>query len=242
MIKEQNIRKLLFRKSGKRNNLEATKPLQAAKRIQNYLTILFLFFGNNIFAQDTNAFKRIVINEEEMKQVENITKLNAEELQLFKQTTEVKINEFQNCIIIIGDKSKPEFDRNKAITSAVQLFVPDAKMQTSILYPTGEVKISSYLIEKYLQRLKGLPYAKVEINFYNIAYLSEFKIGSENKYHGTATIFQEFKGITNEGAIYTERTVKTIDIILEYVEDEFFKVKRWTIKLGDIKVTETRKV
>ncbi len=220
--------KLQFRNFGKRNKLIS-------------LLIAFSLISKFALSQEIASNERIEVSKDEMKQIEKVTKLSAEELQLFKQTTEVKINEFQNCIIIIGDKSKPDFDRNKAITSAMQLFIPDAKMQTSVLYPNGETKISTYPIGKYLQRLKGLPFAKVVINFYDIAYLSEFQLGKDNKYYGTATIFQEFKAISKDGNVYTDRTVKTIDIILEYVEDNFFKVKRWTIKLGDIKVVETRK-
>jgi len=81
----------------------------------------------------------------------------------------------------------------------------------------------------------------VEIRFYNFAYISNLILGADGKYHATATVFQEFKGIRADGSEYLDYTTKSIDIIVERVEDEFFKgVVRWVVKLGNIKVVETK--
>lgn len=165
--------------------------------------------------------------------------LTKEELDAFKITTVNKVQELENCISIIGSKSQAEDNRNKAINAALKLFIPDAKMQVSVL-KSRKTTVNTYSMRTYLYRLKSLPYSKVEITFYDLAYISDFQPGADGKYYATAVIFQEFKGFTGDNISYTDSTKKTIDVVVELREDPFFKVKRWTILLGDIKVTETR--
>jgi hypothetical protein len=55
-----------------------------------------------------------------------------------------------------------------------------------------------------------------------------------------ATILQEFTGFQGDNIAYTDITKKEIEIIIDLVEDPFFKEKSWRIFLGDIKATETR--
>jgi len=162
--------------------------------------------------------------------------LSPEELKDFKIAVENKVNELQNNIVIIGSKNEKEDIRNQAIKSALKLFIINAMMQ--VTNKNGNIK--SYGVEDYFYRLMSLPYTKVEIRFYDLAYISNFRKGNDNRYHATATIFQEFKGFTGDNVTYTDRTSKSIDIILEYGEDEFFKVKRWIVKLGNIKINEIR--
>jgi hypothetical protein len=95
-------------------------------------------------------------------------------------------------------------------------------------------------MEKYLARLKSLPYTKVVIKFYDIAYIRDFTKGADGKYYSTATIIQEFNGFSNDDMIYSDITKKDIEIIIDIVEDTFFQEKRWKIYLGDIKATETK--
>jgi hypothetical protein len=95
-------------------------------------------------------------------------------------------------------------------------------------------------MEKYLARLKSLPFTRVVIKFYDIAYISDFTKGPDGKYYSTATIIQEFTGFKDDNIVYTDVTKKDIEIIIDIVEDKFFKEKRWKIYLGDIKATETK--
>ncbi len=222
-----DIRKSQFRKSGFRSF---------------FLVLAHMFFlaGNIIIAQ--TAGERYSMTSNEMDIVKrNLDKstgnnLSKDELANFQKNVEHKVNELQNCIKLIGSKTESDDIRYKAIESGLKLFIPDAKMQVSI--QKGN-KIKTYLIEDYFYRLMSLPYTNVEINFYDLAYISNFYQGEDGAYHATATIFQEFKGYYGDEVAYTDRTVKTIDIILEYTEDEFFNIKRWIVKLGNIKVTET---
>ena len=175
--------------------------------------------------------------ERNLENAKDVPKLSKEELEHFKKSVENKINELQNNIIIVGSKDEKDEIRMLAIESCLKLFIPDAKMQVSNK-KTGKVK--TYLMEKYFHRLMSLPYTKVVIKFYDIAYVGNFYKGTDGRFHATATIFQEFKGYYGDDEEYIDKVSKTIDIILEYAEDEFFKTKRWTVKLGNIKVHETK--
>jgi len=164
-----------------------------------------------------------------------------EDIELFKEHTRQKVDEFQQHIVTIGDKSQPAEKRDMAEREALKLFFKDAQMETSTVMPDGSIKITSRPMEKYLSRLKSLPYTQVVIEFYDIAYIREFTKGPDGRYYSTATIFQKFTGFDGDNILYTDVTQKEIEIILELVEDKFFNEKRWVIFLGNIKATETKK-
>jgi hypothetical protein len=234
----KNIQELQFRKFGIINSM----PMSKKKIIFRSLLILVFVIiglrlvcaqpGNNEFKLDNQD---VVIIKRNLAATEKV-ELSPAELEDFKVSVENKINELQNSIKIIGNKQESDETRNKAVKLALKLFIPKATMQISS--KSGAPK--SYLMEDYFFRLMSLPYTKVEINFYDLAYISNFYKGEDGNYHATATIFQEFKGYNGDNVAYTDRTSKTIDILLEYVEDQFFKIKRWIVKLGNIKVLETR--
>jgi hypothetical protein len=113
-------------------------------------------------------------------------------------------------------------------------------MEISVLQPDGTSQKVNRPMEKYLARLKSLPYTKVVIKFYDIAYIREFTKGPDGKYYSTATIIQEFTGFNEDNIVYTDVTKKDIEIIIDLVEDKFFNEKRWKIFLGDIKASETK--
>ena len=166
--------------------------------------------------------------------------LKDEDIELFKEHTRQKVDEFQQHIVTIGDKSQPAEKRDMAEREALKLFYTGAEMETSTIMPDGSVKITSRPMEKYLSRLKALPYTQVVIEFYDIAYVREFTKGPDGRYYSTATIFQKFTGFDGDNIMYTDITQKEIEIILELVEDKFFNEKRWVILLGNIKATETK--
>jgi len=167
-------------------------------------------------------------------------KLNAQELKLFKQSAKNKIAELQNCISTVVDKKLDDYTRDKSIQSAVKLFIEGAKMQVSTLLPQGNTEFNNYDIEEYFFRLKRLKYKSATIEFYDLFFMNEFTPGKDGRYYATATIFQKFKGVTDDGILYEDETTKQITIVLEYAEDEFFKTNRWLIRLGDIKVQDTK--
>lgn len=166
--------------------------------------------------------------------------LSPSDIELFKQQTNQKVDEFEQYIITIGSKDEPAEKRNMAEKEALKLFYKGAVMEISIILPDGTVNKVPRPMEKYLARLKSLPYTKVVIKFYDIAYIRDFVKGADGKYYSTATIIQEFNGFSNDDMIYSDVTKKEIEIIIDIVEDSFFKEKKWKIYLGDIKATETK--
>ncbi len=166
--------------------------------------------------------------------------LSPSDIELFKEQTKQKIEEFQQYIVTLGNKNEPAEKRNMAEKEAVKLFYNGAQMEITTIKPDGSIQIINRPMEKYLARLKSLPFTKVIIKFYDIAYISEFTKGPDGKYYSTATIIQEFTGFTNDEIVYKDVTKKEVEIIVDLVEDKFFNEKRWKIFLGDIKATETK--
>jgi len=166
--------------------------------------------------------------------------LSAGDIEAFKQQTKQKIDEFQQHIITIGSKDQPAERRNMAEKEALKLFYEGAIMEISSVKADGSVSVASRTMAKYLARLKSLPYTKVLIKFYDIAYVSEFTKGPDGRYYSTATIIQEFTGFSGDDLVYTDVTKKEIEIVIDLVEDKFFGDKQWRIFLGDIKAAETK--
>jgi hypothetical protein len=162
------------------------------------------------------------------------------DVSIFKETTEKKVTEFQQHIVIIADKDQPQEKRNLAEREALKLFYKGAMMEVSYVNKEGETEIRSRSMENYLFRLKTLPYTRVEIKYYDIAYITDFIKGPDSRYYAVATIFQEFTGFVGDNIAYTDVTQKEIEIVVEQVEDKFYNEKRWKVFLGNIKATETK--
>ncbi|MCB2221568.1 MAG: hypothetical protein KQI35_14310 [Bacteroidetes bacterium] len=175
--------------------------------------------------------------EKNLRVIDTIVEISPEEITGFEERAKEKLNELQNYITIIGDKEQDAEDREYAIQSALKLFIPGSIMQVSNK-TWGTLK--EYEMRVYFRRLMSVDYNKVEIIFYKTAYISGLQKGPDGKYHGTATIFQEFKGYTGENLVYSDMTTKTVDIVLDYIDDKYYERKRWELLLGDVKVAETR--
>ena len=182
---------------------------------------------------------KTAVTSKEAKIVDEIN-LSEQDIELFKEQTKQKVDEFQQYIVTLGSKDEPAEKRNMAEKEALKLFFKGAEMEISILLANGNVQKVNRPMEKYLARLKSLPYTRVFIRFYDIAYIRDFTKGPDGKYYSTATIIQEFSGFNDDNIIYTDVTKKDIEIIIDIVEDKFFMEKRWKIFLGDIKATETK--
>jgi hypothetical protein len=182
---------------------------------------------------------KTAVSSKEAKIVDEIN-LSEADIQVFKEQTKQKVDEFQQYIITLGSKDQPAEKRDMAEKEAIKLFYKGAQMEISMVMADGSAQKVMRPMEKYLARLKSLPYTKVVIKFYDIAYISEFTKGPDGKYYSTATIIQEFTGFNDDNIVYTDVTKKDIEIIIDLVEDKFFNEKRWKIFLGDIKASETK--
>lgn len=168
------------------------------------------------------------------------TDLGEENVQVFISQTIQKIDEFQQYIITIGDKNSLPSERDLAEKEALKLFYPGSVMEITNKIADGTVKKIERPMEKYLARLKALPYTRVTIEYYDVAYVDKLEKGPDGKYYGTATVFQKFTGFNNDMIAYSDITKKEISVIIDVVEDKFYNEKRWKVYLGDIKATETR--
>ena len=100
-------------------------------------------------------------------------------------------------------------------------------------------------IRVYFTRLSSLPYKSVNLSWYDIYISSTFKKGDDNKYYGTASFCQTFDatmGFESQPWKIHDHTCKNIQIIIEQdeVKQGFDTVTRWVLKLGDIKVTDSK--
>ena len=200
---------------------------------------LFIIGTIIIGANSVNAQTKTAVTSKQAKLVSEIN-LSDQDIEVFKEQTKQKIDEFQQHIVTIGSKDEPAEKRNLAEKEALKLFYKGAQMEISLLNSDGTTRKVARSMEKYLARLKSLPYTQVIIKFYDIAYVREFTKGPDGKYYSTATIIQEFTGFSGDDIVYKDITKKEIEIIIDLIEDAFFNEKRWKLFLGDIKATETR--
>lgn len=180
----------------------------------------------------TTAVKAQEVGEEE--------KLTPAQLEAFKKEASKKINALSNYISIISDKSVDQPIRQKSIELAVKLFLD--KNQLVQVSSKNRDAIRSFKIGEYLNRLRVLPYSRVEIEWYDITYVSDFRYGSDGKYYAVATVFQKFRGYSSEGQlIYEDITQKDIEITVgkqvKKVGDQEYK--EWDVLLRQISVLET---
>ena len=169
-----------------------------------------------------------------------VDRLTPEQLEAFKKEASKKINALSNYISIISDKSIDQPIRQKSIELAVKLFLD--KNQLVQVSSKNRDAIRSFKIGEYLNRLRVLPYSRVEIEWYDITYVSDFRYGSDGKYYAVATVFQKFRGYSSEGQlIYEDITQKDIEITVgkqvKKVGDQEYK--EWDVLLRQISVLET---
>lgn len=150
-----------------------------------------------------------------------------------------KVRDLSKYIKIIGSKDTPWSEANRVIERAEELFAPDAEIGVSSLV-TNEVLY--YKVRQYLERLSRLNYDRVEIDWYNIEYVSELQRQPDGTYVGVITVFQTFKGFDKEGRlIYQDKTKKDITVYVKRKETQIGGrlIGFWDVMLGDMRVKET---
>ena len=203
----------------------ATTKKYKAMKFCLYVSILILF-GLPLYGQN---------------ELSDPNRLSPEQLAAFKTEASRKISALSNYIEIIADKSVDQSIRQKSIELAVKLF-EDKNQLVQVSSATNE-EVRSYKIGEYLNRLRVLPYSRVDIEWYDLAYVSDYVLGSDGKYYAVATIFQKFRGYSAEGQlIYEDVTQKNIEISLgkqtRRIGDQEYK--EWDLLLRQISVLETR--
>ncbi len=154
-----------------------------------------------------------------------------------------KVRDLSKYISIVGDKATPFSEADRVIQRTLELFATGSEMGVSSINSSD---IQYYGVRTYLERLMQLNYDRVEIDWYNIQYISDLEIQPDGKYVGVITIYQRFSGYKEgfEGnkLLYKDTTKKDITVYVERKETQIGgrTIGFWDVLLGDVRVTETR--
>ena len=185
-----------------------------------FALIAFLLIGNFANAQDE-------ISPERKKAIDSLAL--------------EKVRDLGKYIAVVGNKDTPWSEANRVIDRAVELFMEGSEMGVSLL---GRKKVNYYPIREYLERLMRLNYDKVEIEWFNIEYVSDLVRQPDGTYVGVITIYQKFSAYDKEkGLVYQDVTKKDITIYVKRKETQIAGrvIGFWDVLLGDIKVSETKR-
>lgn len=150
-----------------------------------------------------------------------------------------KVRDLSKYIKIAGSKDTPFSEANRVIDRAEELFMSDAEIGVSSL---SSNTIQYFRVRKYFERLMRLNYDRVEIEWYNIEYVSDLQRQPDGTYVGVITIFQTFRGYDVEGnLVYKDTTKKDITVYVKRKETQIGgrTIGFWDVLLGDMRVKET---
>ncbi len=158
----------------------------------------------------------------------------------YKKKALDKVNHMGQYLAIISDKNADLFDKDKAMESAILLFINESATVEVSNVNTG--KIRTHKIRSYLELLKDLNYDKVTLEWSDIGYVSNFRLGPKGNYWGTVSIKQKFTGYRDGIPIYQDITEKEVEVMLKgykkVIEGEL--VNKWDVLLANIGVTVTK--
>ena len=105
-----------------------------------------------------------------------------------------------------------------------------------------ERKLKYYGIREYFQRLMALNYDRVNVEWFNIQYISDLVRQPDGRYVGVITVYQRFTGESDDGLKYVDTTKKDITVYVERKQTQIQGrvIGFWDVLLGDIRVTETK--
>jgi hypothetical protein len=158
----------------------------------------------------------------------------------FEKMALVKANDFGKYLSIVSDKNEVEEDKLMAVSHAVMLFMSDSsKVQVSSL---NQSESKQYTVPVYLDRLRMLPYDKVELLWVKAMMVSKFRKGVDGRYYGMIAAQQLFRGYLDNEIVYQDVTEKDIEVVLDQyvVFDEGKRQKKWDVLLSSVNVKQTR--
>ena len=150
-----------------------------------------------------------------------------------------KVRDLSKYIKIVGSKETAWSEANRVIDRAEELFMSNAEIGVSSL---ASNKVKYYKVRPYLEHLMRLNYDRVEIEWYNIEYVSDLQRQPDGTYVGVITIFQTFRGYDKEGNLaYKDTTKKDITVYVKRKETQIGgrMIGFWDVLLGDMRVKET---
>lgn len=149
-----------------------------------------------------------------------------------------KVRDLSKYIVIIGDKNTPFAEASRVMDRAEELFMDGSEMGVSSL---NHPDVKYYPVRTYFERLMRLNYDKVDIEWFNIEYVSDLERQPDGTYVGVITIYQRFTGTSDEGLIYQDTTKKDITVYVKRKQTQIGGrlIGFWDVLLGDIRVKET---
>ena len=149
-----------------------------------------------------------------------------------------KVKDLGKYISIIGNKDTPFSEANRVIDRALELFAEGSQMGVSSI---NRKEIKYYGIREYFQRLMALNYDRINIEWFNIEYISDLVRQPDGRYVGVITVYQRFTGETDDGLKYVDTTKKDITVYVKRKETQIGGrlIGFWDVLLGDIRVKET---
>ena len=150
-----------------------------------------------------------------------------------------KVRDLSKYIKIVGSKETAWSEANRVIDRAEELFMSNAEIGVSSVASNN---IKYYKVRPYMEHLMRLNYDRVEIEWYNIEYVSDLQRQPDGTYVGVITIFQTFRGYDAEGNMaYKDTTKKDITVYVKRKETQIGgrTIGFWDVLLGDMRVKET---
>ncbi len=149
-----------------------------------------------------------------------------------------KVRDLSKYITIIGSKETPFAEASRVMDRAEELFMEGAEMGVSSLTSS---EINYFPVREYFERLMRLNYDQVEIEWFNIEYVSDLEQQPDGTFVGVITIYQRFTGTGKEGLKYQDTTKKDITIYVKRKQTQIGGrlIGFWDVLLGDIRVKET---
>lgn len=168
--------------------------------------------------------------------------LDQQALKDFNDHAKQKVEEFQNYLTIIADKTQPLEKRLSAQRQAEDLFIKGQEIFIEVSSKNNPKKIR-FSVQEYLERIfNAQGYTQVKITFYNTCRISDWKKVGEFKYEAVATIYQQFEGYFQGKLKYSDRTRKKVEVNLQDMKDTVYNTIRYSVLLGNITVEETTAV
>ena len=165
--------------------------------------------------------------------------INFERKQAIDSLALEKVRDLSKYIKIVGSKETAWSEANRVIDRAEELFMSNAEIGVSSI---SSNKVKYYKVRPYFEHLMRLNYDRVEIEWYNIEYVSDLQRQPDGTYVGVITIFQTFRGYDKEGQLaYKDTTKKDITVYVKRKETQIGgrMIGFWDVMLGDMRVKET---
>lgn len=168
------------------------------------------------------------------------SELNNIDFDEFSDKALQKIDDFTNYLGIIASKETYPESANQAIELAIELFVSeDVQVEVSTSGFSASMKRK---IRDYLNRLKLLKYDRVDIQWADINYVSNFRKAPDGNYYGTVSVKQTFRGYKDNQVVYSDVTAKDVEVVIKGMEKSIQGQKQmvWDVLLSDIGVVDTK--